>query len=152
MLPLGTPFGSSSKETQYSATQQLSVAGMKFTFDTSRPAGSRVVSVQMREGDAFVPLDPDKVYTLASNNYMRAGGDGYKIFADAATNAYDFGPTLDEVLADYLAAHRPYKPYTDGRIATVSAATAAAAPAAPGTSTEPGGIPTTIVTPMPLPT
>ncbi len=113
------------------------VAGMKFTFDTSKPAGSRVVSVQMREGDAFVPLDPAKVYTLASNNYMRAGGDGYKIFATAATNAYDFGPTLDEVLADYLAAHRPYKPYTDGRIATVSAATAAAAPAAPGTSTEP---------------
>ncbi len=113
------------------------VAGMKFTFDTSKPAGSRVVSVQMREGDAFVPLDPAKVYTLASNNYMRAGGDGYKIFATAATNAYDFGPTLDEVLADYLAAHRPYKPYTDGRIATASAATAAAAPAAPGTSTEP---------------
>ncbi len=113
------------------------VAGMKFTFDTSKPAGSRVVSVQMREGEAFVPLDPAKVYTLASNNYMRAGGDGYKIFATAATNAYDFGPTLDEVLADYLAAHRPYKPYTDGRIATASAATAAAAPAAPGTSTEP---------------
>ena len=92
------------------------VAGMKFSFDKSKPAGSRVVSVEMKEGDAFVPLDPAKVYTLASNNYMRAGGDGYKIFATAAQNAYDYGPTLDQVVADYLAANRPYKPYTDGRI------------------------------------
>lgn len=116
------------------------VAGMKFSFDTSKPAGSRVVSVQMQEGDAFVPLDPAKVYTLASNNYMRAGGDGYKIFADAAVNAYDFGPTLDEVVAAYLAANRPYKPFTDGRIGTVTTA-AAAAPAAPGTPAEPAATP-----------
>lgn len=111
------------------------VAGMKFTFDTSKPAGHRVVAVQMQEGNTFVPLDSAKVYTLASNNYMRAGGDGYEIFAKAAVNPYDFGPTLDEVLADYLAAHRPYKPYTDGRIAAVAAP--ATAPAAPDTATAP---------------
>ncbi|MCV3735924.1 5'-nucleotidase C-terminal domain-containing protein [Rhizobium sp. TRM96647] len=113
------------------------VAGMKFTFDTSKPAGHRVVSVEMQEGGAFVPLDPDKVYTLASNNYMRAGGDGYEIFATAATNAYDYGPTLDEVLADYLAAHQPYKPYLDGRIATATGTAAAPSttPAPSGTAT-----------------
>src|SRR5690606_8675642 len=107
------------------------------TFDTSKPAGHRVVSVEMQEGDAFVPLDPGKVYTLASNNYMRADGDGYDIFATAATNAYDYGPTLDEVLADYLAAHQPYKPYLDGRIATATGTTAApsATPAPSGTAT-----------------
>lgn len=106
------------------------VSGMKFSFDKSKPAGSRVGSVEMKEGDAFVPLDPAKTYTLASNNFMRAGGDGYKIFATAATNAYDYGPTLDQVVADYLAANRPYKPYTDGRIAAVESTTA--------TSTETG--------------
>lgn len=106
------------------------VSGMKFSFDKSKPAGSRVGSVEMKEGDAFVPLDPAKTYTLASNNFMRAGGDGYKIFATAATNAYDYGPTLDQVVADYLAANRPYKPYTDGRIAAVASTTA--------TSTETG--------------
>jgi len=31
-------------------------------------------------------------------------------------NAYDFGPDLADVTADYLAANAPYKPYTDGRI------------------------------------
>ncbi|MDR6758814.1 5'-nucleotidase [Mycoplana sp. BE70] len=114
------------------------VAGMKISFDKSRPAGSRVVSVEMKQGDAFVPLDPAKVYTLASNNYMRAGGDGYKVFATGATNAYDYGPTLDQVVADYLAANRPYKPYTDGRIIPIVAATAGTATDAAAGTTAPG--------------
>ncbi len=64
---------------------------------------------------------------------MRAGGDGYSIFETAGKNAYDFGPDLADVTVEYLAAHNPYKPYTDGRIAQAApAATAApAAPAAP---------------------
>ncbi len=119
------------------------VAGMKFSFDRSRPAGSRVVSVEMKDGDVFVPLDPVKVYTLASNNYMRAGGDGYRIFATAATNAYDYGPTLDQVVADYLAANRPYKPFTDGRITAVAAAAVTATDAAAGTPTPDTATPAT---------
>lgn len=97
------------------------VAGMKYTFDRSKPAGSRVVSVDVKEGDGFVKLDPAKTYGIVSNNYLRSGGDGYDIFAKAGTNAYDFGPNLELVVADYLAAHRPYKPYTDGRIAEIVA-------------------------------
>ncbi|WP_440981451.1 5'-nucleotidase C-terminal domain-containing protein [Shinella sumterensis] len=101
------------------------VSGLKYTFDRSKPAGSRVVSAEVKEGETFVPLDPAKTYGVVSNNYMRAGGDGYSVFATAGQNAYDFGPNLELVVADYLAAHRPYKPYTDGRIAEVAAATAA---------------------------
>jgi 5'-nucleotidase len=108
------------------------VSGMKYTFDKSKPAGSRVVSVEVKEGDAFVPLDPAKLYGVATNNYMRAGGDGYKIFVSAGQNAYDFGPGLETVLADYIAKNSPYKPYTDGRITEV----AGAAPAAPAATTE----------------
>ncbi len=110
------------------------VSGMKFAFDRSKPAGNRVVSVEVKEGDAFVPLDPAKVYGVAANNYLRGGGDGYKIFATAATNAYDYGPGLEQVVADYLAANSPYKPYTDGRVSEIVAATAVAeaAPATPG--------------------
>lgn len=108
------------------------VSGMKYTFDKSKPAGSRVVSVEVKEGDAFVALDPAKLYGVATNNYMRAGGDGYKIFASAGQNAYDFGPGLESVLADYIAKNSPYKPYTDGRITEV----AGAAPAAPAATTE----------------
>ncbi|SEI16699.1 5'-nucleotidase [Rhizobium tibeticum] len=113
------------------------VSGLKYTFDKAKPAGSRVVSVEVKEGDAFVPLDDAKSYGVVTNNFMRAGGDGYSIFETAGKNAYDFGPDLADVTAEYLAAHSPYKPYTDGRVTEVAAsgteapATTEAAPAAP---------------------
>ncbi len=113
------------------------VSGLKYTFDKTKPAGSRVVSVEVKDGDGFVALDPEKLYGVATNNYMRAGGDGYKIFASAGQNAYDFGPGLETVLADYIAKNSPYKPYTDGRIAEVSGAAPAAAAETPAATTAP---------------
>lgn len=99
------------------------VAGLKFAFDRSKPVGSRISNVEVKEGEAFVALDPAKAYNVVSNNYMRNGGDGYSIFKTKAENAYDYGPGLETVLADYLAAHNPYKPMTDGRITEIAAAT-----------------------------
>ncbi|ENN87386.1 putative 5'-nucleotidase protein [Rhizobium freirei PRF 81] len=109
------------------------VAGLKYSFDKSKPAGSRLISVDVQEGKEFKPLDPEKTYGVVSNNYMRAGGDGYAVFAKNAKNAYDFGPNLEAVVADYLGAHNPYKPYTDGRVTQVApvAQVAPAAQAAP---------------------
>jgi 5'-nucleotidase / UDP-sugar diphosphatase len=105
------------------------VAGLKYTFDMSvAPNAGRIKSVEVMDGDAWKPIDPDKVYTVATNNFVRQGGDGYKLFAANAQNAYDYGPGLEQVVADYLTAHRPYTPKLDGRI-TELAATAATAPA-----------------------
>ncbi|RVA34444.1 LysM peptidoglycan-binding domain-containing protein [Mesorhizobium sp. M7D.F.Ca.US.004.03.1.1] len=106
------------------------VAGLKYSFDKSvAPNAGRVKSVEVMEGGAWTPLNPDKDYLVATNNYVRQGGDGYKVFADKAKNAYDYGPGLEQVVADYLGAHRPYAPKLDGRITEI-AATVAAAPAA----------------------
>ncbi|WP_300036205.1 bifunctional metallophosphatase/5'-nucleotidase [uncultured Roseobacter sp.] len=87
------------------------VSGMSFAFDAAQPAGSRVSDVMI--GGA--PVDPDKLYGVVSNNYVRNGGDGYKMFQDAQ-NAYDFGPDLADVTAEFIAANAPYTPYKDGRI------------------------------------
>lgn len=92
------------------------VAGLKYTFDRSKPVGSRITSVEVKEGDTFVPLEAAKTYGVVTNNYVRGGGDGYKTFATKAVNAYDYGPNLEDVVAAYLTAHNPYMPYTDGRI------------------------------------
>ena len=88
------------------------VAGMTFTVDPSAEAGSRISDV-MVEG---MPIDADKVYGVVSNNYVRNGGDGYKMFR-AAQNAYDYGPDLADVTAEFIAKNAPYTPYKDGRIA-----------------------------------
>ncbi|TPL04719.1 MULTISPECIES: bifunctional metallophosphatase/5'-nucleotidase [unclassified Mesorhizobium] len=109
------------------------VAGLKYSFDKSvAPNAGRVKSVEVMENGAWTPINPDKQYLVATNNYVRQGGDGYKVFADKATDAYDYGPGLEQVVADYLGAHQPYTPKLDGRITEIAAAAkpAEAAPAA----------------------
>ncbi|MCU0899157.1 MAG: 5'-nucleotidase/apyrase family protein [Cypionkella sp.] len=92
------------------------VSGMKYTFDPAQPAGSRVSEVMVLVGgDAWAPIDPAADYNVVSNNYVRGGGDGYRMFVDAR-NAYDFGPDLADVTAEYLAKTQPYTPFVDGRI------------------------------------
>ena len=142
----------------------MQVSGMKYSFDRSKPAGSRIVSVEVKEGDAFVPLDPAKTYIVAANNYVRTGGDGFKVFATKAINAYDFGPNLEEAVAAYITANSPYKPYTDGRISEVTPAgyvapakpaapaPAATAPAPAAAPTPAAPAPTTTTTPAPAAT
>jgi 2',3'-cyclic-nucleotide 2'-phosphodiesterase (5'-nucleotidase family) len=44
-----------------------------FAFDASAPAGSRVSEVMV----GGVPLEADKVYTVAVNDFILGGGDGY---------------------------------------------------------------------------
>ncbi|WP_170370801.1 bifunctional metallophosphatase/5'-nucleotidase [Ruegeria arenilitoris] len=93
------------------------VAGLKFTWDPSvSPNEGRVTEVMVAEGDGYVPIDPAKTYLVVTNNYVRNGGDGYKMFSGEDKNAYDFGPDLADVTAEYLAANAPYTPYLDGRI------------------------------------
>jgi 5'-nucleotidase/UDP-sugar diphosphatase len=123
------------------------VAGLKYTFDKSKPAGSRISDVLVKDGDNWVPIDPAATYGIVTNNYVRGGGDGYELFGKNAVNAYDFGPPLEKVVADYIAKlGGDYTPYPDGRITDASPAPApepapaaepapaeapAAAPAAP---------------------
>ena len=92
------------------------VAGLTFAFDLAQPAGSRVSDVMVMENGAWAPIDPDKVYGVVTNNYVRNGGDGYRMFASEGMNAYDYGPDLADVTAEYLAGQGPYTPYLDGRI------------------------------------
>jgi 5'-nucleotidase len=95
------------------------VSGMRYTFDPAAEAGSRIVSVEViGEDGSFTPLDLEAVYSVASNDFMRRGGDGYSVFAENAINPYDFGRPLDQVLADYIAANSPINPQIEGRIIT----------------------------------
>jgi 5'-nucleotidase len=66
----------------------LQVSGMRFSFDPTQPAGSRVVSVEIQQEDgSFAALDPAAVYSAVTNNFIRTGGDGYSVFNDKALNA-----------------------------------------------------------------
>ncbi|MGL4524223.1 MAG: bifunctional metallophosphatase/5'-nucleotidase [Spirochaetia bacterium] len=50
-------------------------AGMHVVMDTTQPAGSRVAKVTVGGS----PLDPLKIYSIATSTYLQGGGDGYNM-------------------------------------------------------------------------
>jgi len=81
----------------------MQVSGLRFSFDPTQEPGSRVIEVEVENADGeFEPLDTEAVYSVATNNFVRNGGDGYSMFAEEAINPYDFGRLDYEVTIDYM--------------------------------------------------
>jgi 2',3'-cyclic-nucleotide 2'-phosphodiesterase (5'-nucleotidase family) len=103
------------------------VAGLCFTYDISAPVGNRVTGAVRQSLDgsctgAAIDL-VGGTYTLALNDFMSTGGDGYPRFATERVNSD--GVTLEQTLTDYLTASSPISPALQGRIVcTTSGATA----------------------------
>ena len=89
----------------------LQVSGMSFVFDPSKPEGQRVVSATV--GGAA--LDRAKMYTLAVNDFMAAGGDGYVMFKGAKVLAHT-GEMLRDVAVRYFQSVKGVNPQIEGRI------------------------------------
>ena len=94
----------------------MQVAGLRYTFDATQEVGSRIVSVDVMQDGEYVALDADAIYSVATNDFIRAGGDGYSVLAENAINPYDQGRPLDQVVADYIAANSPISAMLEGRI------------------------------------
>jgi 2',3'-cyclic-nucleotide 2'-phosphodiesterase (5'-nucleotidase family) len=62
------------------------------------PASIRRVSIQSVGGR---PFDANAIYTIATNDFLAAGGDTYYAFSSASVN-YDLGLVIDEVVMDYV--------------------------------------------------
>jgi 2',3'-cyclic-nucleotide 2'-phosphodiesterase (5'-nucleotidase family)/subtilisin family serine protease len=95
------------------------VAGLRYVIDPTEPVGSRITSVDVWNGVGYDPLDLDEYYKVVTNDFMRRGGDNYTMFRDYAVDPYDFGPLLDEALADYLGDFSPVTPMIEGRVTFV---------------------------------
>ena len=93
------------------------VAGLRYTWNANRPVGQRLVSVEVQNPDGtYTPLDLKATYKIATNDFVRQGGDGYEILAQNAINPYDYGPNLEDVVANYIAVHSPVNPQLESRI------------------------------------
>ncbi len=89
------------------------VAGLSFTFDASKPAGSRVVEVTVG-GKA---LSDTATYSLATNDYVAGGGDGYTVFRGAKVLIDgDAGGLLANQVIEYVRSVGTVSTGTDGRI------------------------------------
>lgn len=108
------------------------VSGLIFTYDRKGPKGSRVK-------DVFIdgkPLEPNKEYAVATNDFLAAGGDGYKAFGDSVKSSKDYaviggamkgeklvysdsGRWLRDVLIGYVKTEKMLAPKVEGRIQEV---------------------------------
>jgi 2',3'-cyclic-nucleotide 2'-phosphodiesterase (5'-nucleotidase family) len=108
------------------------VSGLTFTYSRSAPAGGRVKDVTV----GGRPLDPQKEYVVATNDYLVAGGDGYTVFGEALKSAGDYanlggaltssklayndpGTWLRDLVITAIQARKTIAPQTDGRIKAV---------------------------------
>ena len=95
----------------------LQVSGLALTFDPSRPAGQRVVALEI----AGAALDPQRRYTAAVVDYVANGGDGVTAFRTArVTTDAASGPLLADVLLQAVASRGTISPQVDGRLRAVA--------------------------------
>ncbi|MHB8068784.1 MAG: bifunctional metallophosphatase/5'-nucleotidase [Desulfobaccales bacterium] len=108
------------------------VSGLSFTYSRGAPAGSRVKEIMM----GGKPLDLQKEYVVATNDFMAAGGDGYQAFGEALKSSPDYvcvggmlkgdklvyndaGHWLRDVVGDYVRKQKTVASKVDGRIKEV---------------------------------
>jgi 5'-nucleotidase/UDP-sugar diphosphatase len=89
------------------------VSGLEVEYDPKKPKGSRVVVVEANGK----PLDVGAKYTIATNDFMANGGDGYVMFREARPllTARDAKLMANDVMA-YITLHKTVAPGVEGRI------------------------------------
>lgn len=92
------------------------VSGMSFTYDISKPSGSRVVEVKI----GGQPLDENKNYTLATSSFLiNDGGDDYKMFKNGKVLLNPNEAKTDSQILEQAIRNSPNStiaPKTEGRI------------------------------------
>jgi len=92
----------------------IQVSGLRFRYDVTQAAGNRVSAAWRFDGftqGAPIDLTASSTYTIATNDFMVAGGDGYP---NVAIRAATRNPMLDDVI-DYIGANSPVSPAIQDR-------------------------------------
>jgi len=96
------------------------ISGFKFSFDASKPIGSRIVEVTKLDGTAIAK--DSKEYTLTTLDFVIYGGDGYvNVFSPAQAKVQGalLDVFVDALKADMAAGKVTQVPAADGRIKKV---------------------------------
>ena len=94
----------------------LQISGATIVYDPTAPAGSRITEAMI--GGA--PLDPNKVYTVATNDYILGGGDGFAALGGGKVliNAGNGNLMANDVM-DYVAKMGKVTSKVEGRVKKV---------------------------------
>ncbi|USK39829.1 bifunctional 2',3'-cyclic-nucleotide 2'-phosphodiesterase/3'-nucleotidase [Cytobacillus firmus] len=99
-------------EQQWGSKERIMhVSGLKVTYDSSRAAGDRIVSLVKTDG---TPITAEQEYSVTVNNYMADGGDGYSALLNGKNRTVDI-VDLDALL-NYIKEQKEVNPVVEGRI------------------------------------
>ncbi len=94
------------------------VSGLVMDVDSSKPAGERVSNVKV--GGRL--LDKNAFYSVATNDFMLRGGDGYKpLSAGETIFDADDSDLITSILIEFIRANSPVAPKIEGRINLIQA-------------------------------
>lgn len=93
----------------------IQVSGLMFKYDIKKPSMNRVFDMRMSDG---TPIEMDKIYTVATNNFMATGGDGFKGFTDpsVAKTYTDTYKLLRDVFIEKIQKQKKLRPSLERRI------------------------------------
>lgn len=101
-------------EAPNSAGKFPQIGGMVVKYDATKPAGQRVSEITIK-GEAY---DPEKTYTLVTNDFMAIGGDGYEMLKDQTKLAeYEL---ISEIFENAIIEAGTINPESDSRLTNVS--------------------------------
>lgn len=107
-------------EQQWSVTgapKFLQISGFTYTWSAGAAVGSKVVAGSLKKSDGTA-ISPTGSYTLALNNFLQGGGDGFSVFT--TTTGSLAGPIDVDALVAWLKTQTaPVAPPAGGRIVTV---------------------------------
>jgi len=83
----------------------LEVSGMTFVIQNQKIVQANVDGI---------PLDPKKIYKVATNSFIAGGGDGYALFAQWVRE--DAGDLLSAVVQAYIQKHSPLRANPEKRV------------------------------------
>ncbi|CAJ1965662.1 unnamed protein product [Cylindrotheca closterium] len=104
----------------------LQVSGMRLSYNLELPDASRIVKMEIwnEETDTYSDVEPQKLYSFASDSYICFSEDLYPVFLGEASlhrpgeipGFVGDTPIIQSVAADYLAQFqdKPYDPYIPG--------------------------------------
>lgn len=97
------------------------VSGLTFEYSRSERKGLRIKKVSI-QGKL---IDLDKEYIVATNDFLAAGGDGYKVFAEAGMMKGEkvvynsSGQWLRDTVVEYIKGMKRVAPKVEGRIVEI---------------------------------
>ncbi len=93
----------------------LQVSGVRLTYDPKRPPGSRLLSLIV----GGTEIVPDRLYRLATTDFLAKGGDGHRSLAGAEAVPLPESLSPRDLFVQYLKKRPEVSPRVEGRIKQV---------------------------------